>query len=56
MEISNAQYVNLGFDEQMIKAVIDGQESFIPICEGNKQYDEIIRQVEAGELTIQEAE
>lgn len=39
-----------------IKATIDGQELFIPISVGNRHYDEIMRQVEAGELTIEEAE
>jgi len=28
----------------------------VPLCEGNRHYDEIMRQVEAGTLTIQEAE
>jgi len=39
-----------------IKATIDGQELFIPISVGNRHYDEIMRQVEAGELTIEEAD
>ena len=39
-----------------IKAIIDGQELSVPLCEGNRHYDEIMRQVEAGTLTIQEAE
>ena len=28
----------------------------VPIAEGNRHYDEIMRQVEAGELTIEEAD
>jgi hypothetical protein len=39
-----------------IKTIIDGQESFVPIYEGNRHYDEIMRQVEAGTLTIEEAD
>ena len=39
-----------------IKATIDGQELFIPISADNRHYDEIMRQVEAGELTIEEAD
>ena len=29
---------------------------FVPLAEGNRHYDEIMRQVEAGELTIEEAD
>ena len=39
-----------------IKATINGQELFIPIYVGNRHYDEIMRQVEAGTLTIEEAD
>ena len=38
------------------KATIDGVEWDVPIVEGNMHYDEIMRQVEAGELTIADAE
>ena len=34
----------------------DGAISHVPIKVGNRHYDEIMRQVEAGELTIQDAE
>jgi hypothetical protein len=57
MKITSAQYtanlenINIG-----IKATIDGVELFLPLAVGNRHYDEIIRQVEAGTLTIQEAE
>jgi len=39
-----------------IKATIDGQELFVPLDPSNRHYAEIMRQVEAGELVIQEAE
>jgi hypothetical protein len=39
-----------------IKATIDGQELFVPLDPSNRHYSEIMRQVEAGELVIQEAE
>ena len=39
-----------------IKAIIDGQELSVPLCVGNRHYDEIMRQVEAGTLTIEEAD
>ena len=38
-----------------IKATIDGVEMHIPLVQGNRHYDEIMRQVEAGELTIEDA-
>ena len=58
MNITSAQYIN---DEMIgktdcIVAVIDGQEMFVPLDEANRHYSEILRQVEAGELTIQPAE
>ena len=55
MNITSAQYtanlenINIG-----IKATIDGVEVFVPIAAGNRHYDEIMRQVEAGTLTIKE--
>ena len=39
-----------------IKATIDGDIWFVPLSVGNTHYDEIMRQVEAGELTIADAE
>ena len=56
MNITNAQY---NADEETnvsINATIDGQELSVPLCEGNRHYDEIMRQVEAGTLVIQEAD
>ena len=57
MNITAAQYI-LGRDGQnsTIKATIDGRELFVPICEGNRHYDEIKRQVDAGTLTIEAAD
>lgn len=39
-----------------IRATIDGQEMFVPLDPANRHYAEIMRQVEAGTLVIQEAE
>ena len=39
-----------------IKATIDGVEMFVPLDPANRHYAEIMRQVEAGELTIADAE
>ena len=58
MIITSAQYVNDSIAGQLssIKATIDGQEWSVPLAAGNRHYDEIMRQVDAGELVIQEAE
>jgi len=59
MTITNAQYVLGMYDSnenESIKATIDGVEMTVPIAEGNRHYDEIMRQVDAGTLTIQEAD
>lgn len=58
MNITSAQYYQSGLDDapSMIKAVIDGEELYVPIASGNRHYDEIMRQVEAGTLTIADAE
>ena len=58
MNITSAKYLTDGItnENSSIKATIDGQELFVPLAEGNRHYDEIMRQVEAGELTIEEAE
>ena len=58
MNITSAQYMS---DELIsgnisIKATIDGQELFVPLDPANRHYAEIMRQVETGELTIQEAD
>ena len=39
-----------------IKATIDGVEMYVPLDPANRHYAEIMRQVEAGELTITEAD
>jgi len=60
MNITNAQYYTdpMGIESGNIGviATIDGQELQVPLCEGNRHYDEIMRQVDAGTLTITEAE
>ena len=59
MNITNAQYV-LPIDgdtnNKSIKATIDGVEIHVPVATGNRHYDEIMRQVAAGTLTIQDAD
>ena len=56
MNITSAQYnADMGKNVS-IKATIDGIEMSVPLDPANRHYAEIIRQVEAGELTIQEAD
>lgn len=57
MNITSAKYVNDTFTNEPsgIKATIDGVEMFVPIAPGNRHYAEIMRQTEAGELTIEDA-
>tara|TARA_R100000951_G_scaffold104243_1_gene97329 strand:- start:785 stop:982 length:198 start_codon:yes stop_codon:yes gene_type:complete len=43
-------------DNQAIIAVIDGIPMTVPLSTNNRHYAEIMRQVDAGELTIQEAD
>ena len=55
MNITSAQYKS--FDGvTSITATIDGITMSVPLDPANRHYAEIMRQVEAGELTIQEAD
>ncbi len=68
MNITSAQYVKeKSFDvetnqdvligeNKKIRATIDGVEMSVPLAVGNKHYDEIMRQVDAGTLTIADAD
>ena len=57
MTITSAQYaIDMDGNNTSIRATIDGQEMFVPLDPSNRHYAEIMRQVEAGTLTIQEAE
>jgi hypothetical protein len=56
MQITSAQYIAFEGNNTSIRATIDGQKFFVPLDPANRHYAEIMRQVEAGTLTIQEAE
>ena len=58
MTITTAQYMSdpLSGTNTSIRATIDGQEMFVPLDPANRHYAEIMRQVEAGELTIADAD
>ena len=55
--IENAQYIVSAMDATLksIQATIDGIQMSVPLDPANRHYAEIMRQVEAGTLTIAEA-
>ena len=57
MNITTAQYqADMDGSNSGIQATIDGQEWSVPLDPANRHYAEILRQVEDGTLTIQEAD
>lgn len=57
MNITTAQYiVDMEGNNSSVKATIDGQEMFVPLDPANRHYAEILKQVEAGTLTVADAE
>ena len=57
INIESAQYAVgiISGENVSITAVIDGITMSVPLDPANRHYAEILRQVEAGTLTIQEA-
>ena len=58
MNITSAKYEKEAVSGKVdiIVAVIDGVKLSVPLDEGNRHYKEILRQVEEGTLTIEEAD
>ena len=57
MNITSAQYTTyMDGTNSGIQATIDGQEMSVPLDPANRHYAEILKQVAAGTLTIQDAE
>ena len=58
MNITNAQYINKLETNEIdhIHVTVDSIEIDVPLDPANRHYAEILRQVDAGELTIAEAE
>ena len=56
MTILSAQYIAIDNVNDTVKATIDGQELSVPLDPANRHYAEILRQVEAGTLTIADAD
>ena len=51
IELADGSYENNG-----IITTIDNQEMFVPLDPANRHYAEILKQVEAGKLTIKDAD
>ena len=56
MYINLAQYLEFEGNNSVVEATIDGTKMYVPMDPANRHYAEIMRQVEAGELTIADAE
>jgi len=56
VNILNAVYQQRDGNISSIRATIDGIEMSVPLDPANRHYAEIMRQVEAGTLTISEAD
>jgi len=56
MNFTTVQYVQIDGENISIKAVIDGINYSIPLDPDNRHYAEILKQVEAGTLTIEDAD
>ena len=56
MNIKSVKYIkNLKGENTGLEAVLDNNEIYVPLNLANRHYAEIMRQVEAGKLTIEEA-
>jgi len=58
MKITNAKYqTSISSDKNVsIGVTIDGETMSVPLDPDNRHYEEILRQVEAGDLTIADAD
>ena len=58
MSITSAKYIadTVTSENASIEIVADGDKIYVPLAPGNRHYDEIMKQVAAGELTIQDAD
>jgi len=58
MKIENAKYLKDPKTDEVhaVYSIIDGQHYSVPMSLDNRHYAEIKRQVDAGELTIEDAD
>ena len=56
--ITNAKYIKEPTEDKIacISCKVNGLQYAVPLDEANTHYDEIKRQVDAGELTIEDAD
>ena len=57
MNITNAQYISIDGENVSVKFEVNGELSSVSLeSSGNRHYDEIMRQVADGTLTIADAD
>lgn len=56
MDITSAQYITNNDSNVGVNAVIDGMTMSVPLDPDNRHFAEIMRQVAAGDLNIQDAD
>lgn len=56
ISFTSAQYVSIDSTNVSITVIADGVTMSVPLDPANRHFQEIMKQVEAGELTIQEAD
>jgi len=56
MDIKEAQYVEIDGKIDSIRVILNGIVCNVPLDPDNTDYAEILKQVQAGTLTIQDAE
>ena len=53
---TSAKYIADNGENSIVQVVVDGTTMFVPLDPANRHYAEILRQAEAGTLTIQDAD
>ena len=56
MNITSAQYIKFEGQNSTIKAVVDGVTKLVPLDGASRTYNEIMKQVKEGKLTIKDAD
>ena len=56
IQFTSAKYIALDGNNTSIEVVVEGTTMSVPLDPDNRHYAEILRQVEAGTLTIQDAD
>ena len=56
INFSSAKYVAVGGSNTGIEVVVNGTTMFVPLDPANRHYAEILLQVAAGTLTIEDAD